>query len=123
MNEPGGELAVLKANQEATDALPLIPAAFTHAFYEHVNRASETMRGGFRDRLDMATVDIAIAFVDLVQSTQWTERVSREEHRAALVEFESQANALAATHWCRLMKTIGDEVMITGFAAAATCRV
>jgi adenylate cyclase len=120
--QPGGELAMLHANEDATNALPLIPEVFVHAFFEHTNNAANTMRGGYRDRIDMATLDLAIAFVDVVSSTEWTASVSREEHTEALVEFERLASESATLNGCRLVKLIGDEAMIVGFDPLAVCR-
>ena len=120
--QPGGELAVLKANTEATFALPLIPKAFANAFYEHVNAASDRFRGGFQAHAAMQSVDIAIAFVDLVSSTEWAERISRQEHNAALGQFERRAAELATSRGCRVVKTIGDEVMVVGFDATSVCK-
>ncbi len=119
--QPGGEVAMLEANERATDSLPLIPAVFTHAFYEHTNLAADTMRGGFRDRIDMMTLDLTIAFVDVVSSTEWTASVSSYELKAALVEFERLASELATINGCRLVKLIGDEAMIVGFDIASVC--
>ena len=119
--KPGGELAVLKANQDATAALPLIPQVFVHAFYEHTNNAANVMRGGFRDHADMATLDLAIAFVDVVSSTAWTASLSRPEYTAALVEFERLASELATAKGCRLVKLIGDEAMLVGFDPLSVC--
>lgn len=119
--QPGGEVAMLEANERATDSLPLIPAVFTHAFYEHTNLAADTMRGGFRDRIDMMTLDLTIAFVDVVSSTEWIASISSNELKAALVEFERLASEFATVNGCRLVKLIGDEAMIVGFDTASVC--
>ncbi|HVT75663.1 MAG TPA: adenylate cyclase regulatory domain-containing protein, partial [Acidimicrobiales bacterium] len=115
MDTPGGELAMLRTNQQATGALPLIPAAFTRAFFEHVNRLADVMVPTDPQRLDIASLDVAVAFVDLVASTAWTEQATRGELRGALNEFERLANTLATEHGCRLVKTNGDDAMFVGF--------
>jgi class 3 adenylate cyclase len=112
--QPGGELALLKANQAATAALPVIPAAFANAFYEHMNTVNRRMRGDVRNQIAMDTFEAAVAFVDLVSSTPWAARVDHREHGAALNAFESTAWDLAVHAGCRVVKAIGDEVMIAG---------
>lgn len=121
VERPGGELAVMRANQEATAALPTIPKVFSNVFFEHVNHAANQMRGGYRDRIDMATLDLAVTFIDLVSSTEWTASLPRAEHAAALATFERMAANLATNKGCRVIKMIGDEVMAVGFDPAVVC--
>ena len=55
---------------------------------------------------------IAIAFVDLTDSTRWAEQVPRARHSAALSRFEEAAWSSASARGVRLVKLIGDEAML-----------
>jgi class 3 adenylate cyclase len=66
---------------------------------------------------------MGVAFVDLVDSTDWTTIVGEASHRQALNRFEHEAARLAATHDCRVVKFIGDEAMIVGHEPASVAMV
>jgi class 3 adenylate cyclase len=76
---------------------------------------------GFAEALMRGDVQVALAFVDLVSSTAWAESVGLRDHSDALRRFEMQSSALAAEHGARLVKLIGDEVMLVGDDPAALC--
>jgi len=68
--------------------------------------------------LDLGRLRVAIAFVDLAGYTRLTEEIG-EEYAVNLVERFVDAVAMTLPEDARIVKTIGDEVMIVGTDAAA----
>jgi class 3 adenylate cyclase len=101
------ELQVSQANENAMTAWAALRDVVGHVMGERAARDMWFEAGLLRGQLTMA-----VGFVDLVGSTQWTENTSVLEHAAALGRFESVAAQLAAAHGGRVVKFIGDEVMI-----------
>jgi class 3 adenylate cyclase len=69
----------------------------------------------------MGTSIVAVAFVDLVESTSWAAPLSPLEHAAALQPFADAAWRFAAERGVRLVKLIGDEAMFVGTRAEDVC--
>jgi adenylate cyclase len=102
------------------------PTAWQHVFRQHLLVSAR--RGRAEHEAELSRV--AIAFVDLADSTSWAERVSHTEHSAGLSRFEDAAWSAAATRGARLVKMIGDEAMLVATdprhavqAAADICAV
>ncbi len=66
----------------------------------------------------LRTVNLAVAFLDLVGFTERSGVLSTEELATAVADFETLAGRVIAAHDARLVKMIGDEVMYV--AADAT---
>ncbi|MEY2417321.1 MAG: adenylate cyclase [Actinomycetota bacterium] len=77
----------------------------------------------FSENLLRGEFTMGVAFVDLVDSTDWTTSVGEASHRQALSRFEHEAARLAAKHDSRVVKFIGDEAMVVGHDAAAVATV
>jgi class 3 adenylate cyclase len=101
------ELQVSQANENAMTAWAALQGVVGHDMGERAARDMWFEAGLLKGELTMA-----IGFVDLVGSTQWTENTSAVEHATALARFESVAAQLAAASGGRIVKFIGDEVMI-----------
>ncbi len=84
------------------------PKAWRHVFREHLLLSAR--RGRAEHEAEVSRV--AIAFVDLTDSTRWTEQVPRARHSAALSRFEDAAWSSASARGVRLVKLIGDEAML-----------
>ena len=112
------ELQVAKANELAIVAWTQVQSVMLHLLAEHPLR-----NVGFAEALMRGELHVAVAFVDLVSSTTWAESVDSVVHAEALRRFEMQSSILASEHGARLVKLIGDEVMIVADDAAALCRV
>ena len=82
--------------------------AWHHLFREHLLLSARRGRAEHEAELSR----IAIAFVDLTDSTPWAEQVPRTRHSAALSRFEEAAWSSASAREVRLVKLIGDEVML-----------
>jgi adenylate cyclase len=111
------ELETAKANELAISAWTQVQSVMHHLLAEHPLRNI-----GFAEALLRGELNVALAFVDLVSSTTWAESVEPGEHSDALRRFEMRASALAADHGARLVKLIGDEVMVVADDPAALCR-
>ena len=112
------ELQIAKANELAITAWTQVQSVMRHLLAEHPLR-----NVGFAEALMRGELHVAVAFVDLVSSTSWAESVDPAVHAEALRRFEMQSSTLAADHGARLVKLIGDEVMVVADDPAALCRV
>ncbi len=101
------------------DVLELVDAMVT----EMVTRTPKAWQGLFREHLLLSAARgraeheaelsrVAVAFVDLTDSTRWAEQVSHTQHAAALSRFEDAAWFSASARGTRLVKMIGDEAML-----------
>ena len=117
-DEAATELDVAKANELAIVAWTQVQSVMLHLL------AEDPLRNvGFAEALMRGELHVAVAFVDLVSSTAWAESVDPAVHAEALRRFEMQSSTLAADHGARLVKLIGDEVMVVADDPAALCRV
>jgi adenylate cyclase len=66
----------------------------------------------FEEQLLTGDVTMAVAFVDLVRSTEWTQATSPRDRAVAIARFELAASRLAVASSSRVVKFIGDEAMI-----------
>ena len=78
-------------------------------------------RFGMLDVGEGGAVTVAVAFVDLVASTELANRVEVGELTAALQRFEEAAFDIADEHDSRIIKLIGDEAMVVGWDARRVC--
>lgn len=65
---------------------------------------------------------MAVGFVDIASSTELGERVTGAELAALVADFDRAAFGIATRHGVRVVKTIGDEVMLCAVDASAVCR-
>ena len=84
------------------------PRAWNHLFRQHLLLSARRGRSEHEAELSR----IAIAFVDLTDSTRWAEQVPLARHSAALSRFEDAAWSSASARGVRLVKLIGDEAML-----------
>ena len=66
---------------------------------------------------------MAVGFVDIASSTELGERVTGAELAVPVSDFDRAAFGIATRHGARVVKTIGDEVMLCAVGANAVCRV
>ena len=78
------------------------------------------MIGADSGDLDLGRLRVAIAFVDLAGYTRLTEEAGEEE-AVDLVERFQEAVEITLPEDARVIKTIGDEVMVVGSDPAALC--
>ena len=82
-----------------------------------------------RQRVSQAAVtsrDVAwhaVGFVDLVGSTAYAEKIDVSELRVMVSEFEARAFEVAALCGGRVIKFIGDEIMVAALDPRAGCRL
>ncbi|MBV9952642.1 MAG: hypothetical protein JO291_11865 [Acidimicrobiia bacterium] len=111
------ELETAQANELGIVAWMQAQSVMQHLLAEHPLR-----NVGFAEALLRGELHVAVGFVDLVSSTAWAESVSAADHSEALRRFEVGSSALAAGHDARLIKAIGDEVMLVADEPSALCR-
>jgi adenylate cyclase len=104
--------------------MPLASPIMDHAhnrFLQHfieqdvIGHMEADLDGG---RLDLGRLRVAIAFADLAGYTRLTEEVGDEEAVSAVERFVENVEASLPDD-ARIIKTIGDEVMVVGSDAAA----
>lgn len=92
-------------------------------FRHHLRQAIERQRVGQADVTSRDVVRIAIGFVDLVGSTAYGQRAAPSELRQLVSEFEARTFDVAAEHGGRVVKFIGDEIMVAALDPVSGCRL
>ncbi|HWH93678.1 MAG TPA: adenylate cyclase regulatory domain-containing protein [Baekduia sp.] len=120
---PGWEMAEEMAGL-AREILPLASPIMDHAHNRFLQHFIEQdvighMEADLGDGpLDLGRLRVAIAFADLAGYTRLTEEVGDEEAVSAVERFVEQVE-LSLPEDARIIKTIGDEVMVVGSDPAA----
>jgi len=121
---PGLEMAE-EMEGLASEILPLASPIMDHlhqAFLQHF--VEQDVVGHLEDDsgelLDLGRLRVAIAFVDLAGYTRLTEEAGEAE-AVDLVERFQEAVEITLPEDARVIKTIGDEVMVVGSDPAALC--
>jgi class 3 adenylate cyclase len=117
--EGGAKLADLaRAGAEATSALLTVPPVLDTLLRLHFDYANASRFAG-EDRSPM--VEVAIGFVDLVESTRLTFSLSGAELAGALSDFERNASDAVVRAGGRIVKRIGDAVMFVTSDSPRAC--
>ena len=117
------ELRPEEAAQRNLSISPLVDrylSAFAQ-IYRHHTRASvrnESVAAGTMGEMR----DLCVGFVDITSSSHLGERVNAHQLAALVTDFERAAYGSAAAHSARVVKTIGDEVMLCADDADAVVR-
>ncbi len=111
-------VAVARAGTEATTALLGVPPVLDTLLRLQFERAAS---GVFAGEIRGATVEVAVGFVDLVESTRLTTALSSSELAAALTDFERAASDALVAVGGRVVKRIGDAVMFVVASPSAAC--
>ncbi len=96
-----------------------LPTVFRHHMWTAVRR----QRHAQSDVIAPEVVKAAVGFVDLVGFTSFSARVSPAELIAAIESFERTAFETAQHHGGRVVKSIGDEVMLVAGDAATVAAI
>jgi class 3 adenylate cyclase len=117
--ESGASLVdMARAAAEATGALLVVPPVLEVLLLVHFENASAGRFAGFDPS---PLVEVAVGFIDLVQSTQLTLSLSGEALAHALSDFETNASDAVVGAGGRIVKRIGDAVMFVTSDAAGAC--
>jgi adenylate cyclase len=92
-------------------------------FRHHMRQAIERQRVSQENVASRDLARLAIGFVDLVGSTARTATLDVGELRAVVSQFESRAWEVAASHGGRVVKFIGDEIMVAALDPISGCRL
>jgi adenylate cyclase len=126
------ELARARVSEAATTAFTAVPDVLGQMVmdqFERAQRRIEVVRGWAAARHDQASGGdgpvqvVALGFVDLVGSTQWSHTIGLRDQSLALTRFESAAWASAVQTGGRVVKTIGDEVFFVAPTVEAACHI
>jgi adenylate cyclase len=96
-----------------------VPTVLTNLFIHHAESAVRRSQAAG----SLETSDLTVAFLDLVGSTVLAEGLSADDLGAVVSDFEQQATQLVSAADGRVVKMIGDEVMLITTDAAAACAV
>lgn len=96
-----------EASSAALDTVPLVLEAFFSHHLEVAVRRFEVSRAG----RTLRTVNLAVAFLDLVGFTERSRALDAEQLASAVADFETLVGEAIAVRGARLVKMIGDEVM------------
>jgi class 3 adenylate cyclase len=111
-------LELARANAESIALLDSLTSGFDTLLRHHIER-------GFRPMAVLegsAGVDLvhgSVGFVDLVDSTAWTQRLDLPALSRALSAFDATASEIVVRHGGRAVKLIGDSVMFIATAPEA----
>jgi len=123
MELAGADEATLEvAAARAAAALELVPPVMAGLFTHHVDNATRrfTMT---RAEGTLRTVNLAVAFLDLVGFTERSGGLTTEELAVAVADFETLAGGVIAARDARLVKMIGDEVMYVATDAVVAAEI
>jgi adenylate cyclase len=110
------------ANEQAGELLGVVSGITEHLFREHLALAIKRQRAIVEPGAG-AVVRTAVGFVDLVGSTEWAGSLDPRAQADALAVFEELAWDLTGRHGGRVVKLIGDEVMLVATDPADACEI
>ena len=118
----GGETP-LEAVERNLSAAPLVALYLDVCEHLYRHELRTTVRHGSVAAGDHGELRfLAVGFVDVASSTALSASVSAAELAGLVASFESAALTVAGRHGARVVKTIGDEVMLAAMEPAAVCR-
>ncbi len=104
--------------------VPAVPQLLVYTWLRHLHAASRRVMLAFdRGAENVAVVELAVGFVDLVGFTVLSQQLSNEELARVVGRFEQVSFDVVATHGGRVVKMIGDEVMFVVESAEAACEI
>lgn len=92
-------------------------------FRHHLRQAIERQRVSQYQVTSRDVARMAVGFVDMVDSTALTQTLDVAELHKVVSQFESRAFEVAVEHGGRLVKFIGDEIMVAAVDPTAACRL
>ena len=124
MARSGAELtaraeATAHATSKALDLGTALGVLFRHHMGQAIARQRVTQEGVSRREL----ARLAVGFVDLVGSTAIEARLDPADLGALVSRFESRAFAVTTAHGGRVVKFIGDEIMVAAVDPLSGCRI
>lgn len=105
----------------AAGVLPRVEALQSYVWRRHL--ASAASRLLTVESTGAAETDTAVCFVDIVGYTTHSKNLSEGELVQWIERFEQEATGLAVDHGGRVIKTIGDEVLLTADDPRAAAKI
>ena len=119
-DDPVG-LGVAKANVESSALLPLVTPALDVLLRQHL-LAAQRLTLSEDEVIGFETQRLVVGFVDLVGSTELSQRLGMGDLGALLTSFETRAIDTVTARG-RVVKLIGDEILYTAPDAASACAI
>ena len=95
----------------AAGVLPRVEALQSYVWRRHLASAASRLLSA--ETTGAAETDMAVCFVDIVGYTTQSQNLDEGELVQWIERFEQEATGLAVDHGGRVIKTIGDEIMLT----------
>lgn len=95
---------------------------FQAPFRHHVHQAIDRQRRSWGGSQHAEVVDMTIAFVDMTGFTELSLSLDAHDLAELVTTIDSRASEICLRHGIRLVKLIGDEVMVAGSAVEDTAR-
>jgi class 3 adenylate cyclase len=118
-----GPLAFAQETSRMTMLASKLGMSMGVLFRHHMRQAIDRQRVSQDGVASRDLARLAIGFVDLVGSTARTESLDVSELRTVVSQFESRAWEVAASHGGRVVKFIGDEIMVAALDPVSGCRL
>jgi adenylate cyclase len=117
-------LAIAKANFDAASLLPGLSRAMDVLLRHHILAARRSLLAWQETGISGFEVqNLAVGFIDLVDSTELAQQLSPGDLGVALSEFESRVSDVVVTKLGRVVKLIGDEVMFVAPSASTAAGI
>lgn len=108
-----GSIELADLNMFSSSLVVAFAGTLGTAFRHHMWSAVRRQRSGQKEVAQPELIQAGVGFVDLVGYTPISQILRPEELMALLDDFERRAFDVATEHGGRIVKSIGDEVMIT----------
>ena len=117
----GGTDPDVRMAELAAGVLPRVEALQSYVWRRHLASAASRLLSV--ESSAATSTDMAVCFVDIVGYTTQSQNLDEGELVAWIERFEQEATGIAVDHGGRVIKTIGDEVLVTADDAHAAARI
>lgn len=105
----------------AAGVLPRVEALQSYVWRRHLASAASRLLSV--ESTGASETDMAVCFVDIVSYTTHSKNLGERELVAWIERFEQEATGIATDHGGRVIKTIGDEVLLTADDPVAAAEI
>lgn len=105
----------------AAGVLPRVEALQSYVWRRHLASAASRLLSV--ESTGASETDMAVCFVDIVGYTTQSKNLAEGELVAWIERFEQEATGIAVDHGGRVIKTIGDEILVTADDPHAAARI
>ena len=117
----GGPDPDVRMAELAAGVLPRVEALQSYVWRRHLASAASRLLSV--ESTGAAETDMAVCFVDIVGYTAQSKNLAEGELVEWIEGFEQEATGIAVDHGGRVIKTIGDEILVTADDPAAAAEI